>query len=80
MNGFYIEFLWLSGSMKRIFLYIYWYIECKAKGIKMVPTNLVGGGKNNNSDKFAIDEKEHLVKKCSSGHKPINTTFKKRIP
>jgi len=27
----------------------------------MVPTNLVGGGKNSNSDKFEIDEKEHLV-------------------
>ena len=42
----------------------------------MVPTNLVDGGKNNNCDKFEIDEKKHLVKKCPSGHKPINTTFK----
>ena len=42
----------------------------------MVPTNLVGGGKNNNGDKFEIDEKEHLVKKCPSGHKPINSKFK----
>ena len=50
--------------------------KAKAKGIKMVPTNLVGGGKNSNGDKFEIDEKEHLVKKCPSGHKPINSTFK----
>jgi len=42
--------------------------KAKAKGIKMVPTNLVGGGKNSNSDKFEIDEKEHTVKKCTSGH------------
>jgi len=26
--------------------------KAKAKCIKMIPTNLVGGGKNNNSDKF----------------------------
>ena len=50
--------------------------KAKAKGIKMVPTNLVGGGKNNNCDKFEIDEKEHLVKKCPYGHKPINSKFK----
>jgi len=50
--------------------------KAKAKGIKMVPTNLVGGGKNNNGDKFEIDEKEHLVKKCPSGHQPITSTFK----
>jgi len=50
--------------------------KAKAKGIKMVPTNLVGGGKNNNCDKFEIEEKEHLVKKCPSGHKPINSKFK----
>ena len=50
--------------------------KAKAKGIKMVPTNLVGGGKNNNCDKFEIDEKEHLVKKCPSGHKPIKSKFK----
>ena len=42
----------------------------------MVPTNLVGGGKNNNVDKFEIDEKEHLVKKCPSGHQSITSTFK----
>ena len=42
----------------------------------MVPTNLVGGGKNNNGDKFEIEEKEHLVKKCPSGHQPITSTFK----
>ena len=42
----------------------------------MVPTNLVGGGRNNNGDKFEIDEKEHLLKKCPSGHKPINSKFK----
>ena len=30
----------------------------------MVPTNLTGGGKNSNSDKFEIDEKEPLVKNC----------------
>ena len=50
--------------------------KAKAKGIKMIPTNLVGGGKNNNSDKFAIDEKKHLVKKCPSGYKPITSKFK----
>jgi len=42
----------------------------------MVLTNLVGGGKNSNGDKFEIDEKEHTVKRCPSAHKPINTTFK----
>ena len=50
--------------------------KAEAKGIKMVPANLVGGGKNSNGDKFEIDEKEHLVKKCPSGHKPIHSTFK----
>lgn len=50
--------------------------KAKAKGIKMVPTNLVGGGKNSNCDKFEIEEKEHLVKKCPSGHKPITSKFK----
>ena len=50
--------------------------KAEAKGIKMVPTNLVGEGKNSNSDKFEIDEKEHLVKKCPSGHKPIHSNFK----
>jgi hypothetical protein len=50
--------------------------KAKAKGIKMVPTNLTGGGKNNNCDKFEIDEKEHLVKKCPSGYKPITSKFK----
>ncbi|PKP56278.1 DDE transposase [Candidatus Atribacteria bacterium HGW-Atribacteria-1] len=50
--------------------------KARARGIKMVPTNLVGGGKNNNCDKFEIDEKEHLVKKCPSGHKPIKSKFK----
>jgi len=50
--------------------------KAKARGIKMVPTNLVGGGKNSNSDKFEIEEKEHLVKKCPSGHKPVNSKFK----
>ena len=49
--------------------------KAEAKGIKMVPTNLTGGGKNSNSAKFEIDEKEHLVKKCPSGHQPINSTF-----
>jgi len=50
--------------------------KARARGIKMIPTNLVGGGKNNNCDKFEIDEKEHLVKKCPSGHKPIDGKFK----
>jgi hypothetical protein len=50
--------------------------KAKAKGIKMVPTNLIGGTKNSNGNKFEIDEKEHLVKKCPSGHQPINSTFK----
>ena len=47
-----------------------------ARGITMIPTNLIGGTKNSNCDKFAIDEKEHLVKKCPSGHKPITSKFK----
>jgi len=51
--------------------------KAQAKGIKMVPTNLVGGGKNSNAAQFEIDEKEHLVKKCPSGHQPIDSTFKK---
>jgi hypothetical protein len=50
--------------------------KAKAKGIKMVPTNLIGGGKNSNGAKFEIEEKEHLVKKCPSGHQPIHSTFK----
>jgi hypothetical protein len=50
--------------------------KAKARGIKMVPTNLVGGGKNSNCDKFEIEEKEHLVKKCPSGYKPIKSKFK----
>jgi len=49
--------------------------KAEAKGIQMVPTNLVGGGKNSNGAKFEIDEKEHLVKKCPSGHQPINSSF-----
>lgn len=54
------------------------YIEKSArdKGIKMIPTNLIGGGKNNNSDKFSIEEEEHLLKKCHSGYKPITSKFK----
>ena len=51
--------------------------KAKTKGIKMLPTNLVGGGKNSNGSQFEIEEKEHLVKKCPSGHKPITSTFKK---
>jgi len=47
-----------------------------ARGITMIPTNLIGGTKNNNGDKFEIDEKEHLVKKCPSGHQPITSKFK----
>jgi hypothetical protein len=50
--------------------------KARAKDIKMVPTNLVGGGKNSNGDKFEIEEKEHLVKKCPSGHKSITSKFK----
>jgi hypothetical protein len=51
--------------------------KAKANGIKIVPTNLVGGGKNSNGDKFEIDEKEHLVKKYPSYHKPIPLSLKK---
>jgi len=51
--------------------------KAKSKNIKMVPTSLVGRGKNNNGDKFEIDEKEHTVKKCPSGHKPITSAFEK---
>jgi hypothetical protein len=50
----------------------------KAKGIKMIPTNLTGGDKNNNGDKFEIDEKEHLVKRYPYDCKPITSKFKKR--
>lgn len=50
--------------------------KARAKGIKMVPTNLVGGGKDNNCDKFEIEEKEHLVKRCPSGYNPISSKFK----
>jgi hypothetical protein len=50
--------------------------KAKAKGIKMIPTNLIGGTKNSNRDKFEIEEKEHLVKKCPSDHQPINSSFK----
>jgi hypothetical protein len=50
--------------------------KAQAKGIKMLPTNLVGGGKHSNSDQFEIDEKEHLVTKCPSGHQPITSVFK----
>ncbi len=50
--------------------------KAKAKGINLLPTNLVGGGKNSNADKFEIEEKEHLVKKCPAGHQPIDSTFK----
>ena len=32
--------------------------------------------KNSNCDKFEIDEKEHLVKRCPPGHKPITSKFK----
>ncbi|HBY57696.1 MAG TPA: DDE transposase [Candidatus Atribacteria bacterium] len=50
--------------------------KAKAKGIKMVPTNLVGGGKDSNAAQFEIDEKEHWIRKCPFGHKPINSKFK----
>jgi len=50
--------------------------KARARGITMIPTNLIGGGKNNNCDKFEVDEKEHLVKKCPYGHKPITSKFK----
>jgi len=33
--------------------------------------------KNNSCDKFEIDEKEHLVKKYPSGHKPVTSKLKK---
>jgi len=51
--------------------------KAKARGILMIPTNLTGGGKTNNCDKFEIDEKEHLVKKCPYGYKPVDSKFKK---
>lgn len=50
--------------------------KAQARGIKMVPTNLVGGGKNSHAAQFEIDEKERLVKKCPSGYQPIDSTFK----
>jgi hypothetical protein len=48
----------------------------KSKNIKMVPTNLVGRSKASGYEKFEMDEKRHIVKRCPSGHKPINSTFK----
>jgi hypothetical protein len=42
----------------------------------MVPTNLAGEGKNNDCDKFEIDEKEHMEKKCPYGHRSITSKFK----
>ncbi len=48
--------------------------KAKARGIKMLPTNLVGGGKNSNATQFEIDEK--VVKKYPSGHQPITSVFK----
>ena len=50
--------------------------KARAKGITLIPTNLVGGTKNSNCDKFEIEEKEHLVKKCPYGYKPIDSKFK----
>jgi len=50
--------------------------KARARGITLIPTNLIGGTKNSNGDKFEIDEKEHLVKKCPSGHQPVNSKFK----
>jgi len=49
----------------------------KSKDIKMVPTNLVGRSKKSNCERFEINEKRHMVKRCPSGHKPITSTFKK---
>jgi len=42
----------------------------------MIPTNLVGRSKASNYEKFEIDKKRHAGKRCPSGHKPINATFK----
>ena len=39
--------------------------KAKSKNIKMVPTSLVGGGKNSNGAKFEIDEKKTYSKKMS---------------
>jgi len=53
--------------------------KAKGKNIKIVPTTLVGRSQkseNSSYEKFEIDEKEHLVKKCPSGHQPINSSFK----
>jgi hypothetical protein len=49
--------------------------KAEAKGIKMIPTNLVGRSKDTGYEKFEIDEKEHTIKKCPSGHQPINNIF-----
>ncbi len=43
----------------------------------LLPINLVGRSKDSNGDKFEIDEKRHMVKKCLSGHQPITSAFKK---
>ena len=50
--------------------------KARARSITLIPTNLIGGTKNSNCDKFEIDEKEHLVKKCPYGYKPIDSKFK----
>lgn len=42
----------------------------------MIPTNLVDKIKNSHCDKFEINEKKHIIKKCPSGHQPIINTFK----
>jgi len=51
--------------------------KAENKNIKIVPTTLVGRSQKSNYEKFEIDEKRHIVKKCPSGHKPVYSAFKK---
>jgi hypothetical protein len=55
--------------------------KAKGKNIKIVPTTLVDisqKSENSGYEKFEIDEKRHVVKRCSAGHKPIDSTFKNK--
>lgn len=51
--------------------------QSESKNIKMVPTSLVGRSQKCGYEKFEIDEKRNMIKRCPSGHKPVYITFKK---
>jgi len=52
------------------------YKRTKSKDIKMVPTNLVGRSKASGYEKFEIDKKRRIVKRCPPSYNPINSPFK----